>query len=99
MDVICDRAREQRSQIVFTHVRRRDMVFWQSPRTRKQSRPEVALPQARAQPIADLEIVVEAHERYPFTFCVSEGAGGTQSGVPPLHRTAERLRDERSCWS
>lgn len=72
VDVICDRAREQRSQIVFTRARGRDMVFWQSPRTRKQSRPEVQLPKARAQGVADLEILVDAHERYPFTFAAQQ---------------------------
>lgn len=68
IDVICDRGREQRSQIVFTRARGRDMVFWQSPRTRKQSRPEVSIPTARAQGIEELEILVDAHERYPYRF-------------------------------
>ncbi|WP_249011909.1 ERCC4 domain-containing protein [Conexibacter sp. DBS9H8] len=68
IDVICDRDREQRSQIVFTRARGRDVIFWQSPRTRKQSRPQVRLPTARAQALPDLEIIVDAHERYPFRF-------------------------------
>jgi ERCC4 domain len=72
--VICDRGRgrEQRSQIVFTRARGREMVFWQSPRTRKQSRPGVRLPTARAQGIAELEILVDAHERCPFTFATQK---------------------------
>jgi ERCC4-type nuclease len=68
IDVICDRGREQRSQIVFTKARGRDVVFWQSARTRKQSRPDVAVPTARAQGIEELEILVDAHERYPYRF-------------------------------
>jgi hypothetical protein len=72
IDVICDRGREQRSQIVFTRARGRDMVFWQSPRTRKQSRPMVRVPTARAHGIAELEILVDAHERYPFTFAAQQ---------------------------
>jgi ERCC4 domain len=72
IDVICDRAREQRSQIVFTRGRGREMVFWQSPRTRKQSRPEVRLPTARAHGIADLEILIDAHEQYPFKFAAQQ---------------------------
>lgn len=68
IDVVCDRGREQRSQIVFTRARGRDVVFWQSPRTRKQSRPGVALPTARAHGIELLEILVDAHERYPYRF-------------------------------
>ena len=60
--------REQRSQIVFTNARGREMVFWQSPRTRKQARPDVRLPGARAAGIVELEIVGDAHERYAYTF-------------------------------
>ncbi len=48
IDVLAERGREQRSQLVFTNARGREMVFWQSPRTRKQARPDVRLPTARA---------------------------------------------------
>jgi ERCC4 domain len=68
IDVVADRGREQRSQIVFTRGRGREMVFWQSPRTRKQARPDVRLPTARAAGIPELEIVVDAHERYAYRF-------------------------------
>lgn len=47
IDIVADRARENRSQLVFTTGRGREMVFWQSPRTVKQARPNVALPTAR----------------------------------------------------
>lgn len=68
IDVVADRGRENRSQVVFTRARGREMVFWQSPRTRKQARPDVRLPTARAAGIVELEIVVDAHERYPYRF-------------------------------
>ncbi len=68
IDVVADRGREHRSQIVFTNARGRQMVFWQSPRTRKQARPDVRLPTARAAGIAELEIVVDVHERYAYRF-------------------------------
>ena len=80
IDVICDRGREQRSQIVFTRARGRDVVFWQSPRTRKQSRPVVRVPTARAHGIAELEILVDAHERYAFTFAAQQ-ARTTRRGL------------------
>ena len=67
IDVVADRGREQRSQIVFTTGRGREMVFWQSPRTRKQARPDVRIPTARAG-TDELEIVVDSHERYPYQF-------------------------------
>ena len=44
------------------------MVFWQSPKTRKQARPNVRVPTARAAGIAELEILVDVHERYPYGF-------------------------------
>ena len=68
IDVVAARAREHRSQIVFTRGRGREMVFWQSPRTRKQARPDVRVPTARASGIAELEIIVDAHERYSYRF-------------------------------
>lgn len=68
IDVVAARSRENRSQLVHTMARRRQMVFWQSPKTRKQSRPGVRTPTARAAGIADLAVTVDAHERYPYTF-------------------------------
>ncbi|MHB1536002.1 MAG: ERCC4 domain-containing protein, partial [Acidimicrobiales bacterium] len=72
IDVIAKRGREQRSQIVFTHARGREMVFWQSPRTRKQARPDVRTPTARAAKVAELEIVVDSHEQYPYRFATQQ---------------------------
>src|SRR2546423_5258203 len=68
IDLVLDRGRENRSQIVFTKARGRDAVFWQSPRTRKQARPNVATPTARAAGICELELTVVAHERYAYRF-------------------------------
>jgi hypothetical protein len=68
IDVVADRTRESRSQIVFTRARGREVVFWQSPRTRKQARPQVRTPTARAAGLAEIDIVVDAHERYAYRF-------------------------------
>lgn len=68
IDLVLDRSRENRSQIVFTTARGRDAVFWQSPRTRKQARPDVRTPTARAAGIAELQIVVDSHEQYAYRF-------------------------------
>lgn len=69
IDVVAERHREKRSQIVYTRARGREMVFWQSPRTRKQARPQVRTPTARAAGTeAPLEIIVDAHERYAYRF-------------------------------
>lgn len=68
IDLVLDRGRENRSQIVITNARGRQMIFWQTARTSKQARPAVTLPGARASGVADLEIAVDIRERYPFTF-------------------------------
>jgi hypothetical protein len=67
VDLVLDRARENRSQFVFTKARGRDVIFWQSARTSRQARPNVSLPTARAAG-EQLEILVDSHERYPWTF-------------------------------
>ena len=69
IDLVLDRARENRSQLVITSVRGgRQAIFWQSARTTKQARPRVTVPTARAQGMAGLEILVDSNERYPYTF-------------------------------
>ena len=68
IDLVLDRGRENRSQLVFTKARGRDAVFWQSPRTRRQARPNVTTPTARAAGIAELEITIDSHERYAYRF-------------------------------
>ncbi len=67
IDVVLDRAREHRSQFVFTTARGRDVIFWQSARTAKQARPAVSVPAARAAGRV-LEIIVDSHERYAWKF-------------------------------
>ena len=69
VDLVLDRGRENRSQFVFTTIKGgRSAIFWQTQRTTKQARPRVTVPSARASGVADLEIAVDSHERYPFTF-------------------------------
>jgi hypothetical protein len=80
IDLVLARARENRSQIVFTKGRGRDMVFWQSARTRKQARPQVSVPGAAAAGIPDLRIVVDSHERYAYRFAGQQ----VETHVAPL---------------
>jgi hypothetical protein len=68
IDLVLDRGRENRSQIVFTQVRGgREAIFWQSARTAKQARPNVGLPTSRSA-AGPLTIVVDSHERYAWRF-------------------------------
>jgi len=72
IDLVLARGRENRSQIVFTKARGRDMVFWQTPRIRKPARPNVTTPTARAAGIADLQIVVDTREQYAYRFATQQ---------------------------
>ncbi|WP_232548387.1 ERCC4 domain-containing protein [Propioniciclava soli] len=68
IDLVLDRGRENRSQFVLTYVRGREAIFWQTSRTTKQARPHASAPTGRAQGRPDLEILVDAHERYAWKF-------------------------------
>jgi hypothetical protein len=68
IDLVLDRGRENRSQLVMTQARGRQVIFWQSARTAKQARPGVRTPTARASGVPDLEIVVDSRERYGYSF-------------------------------
>jgi hypothetical protein len=78
IDLVLDRGRENRSQFVFAHARGREVIFWQSARTTKQARPAVALPTARATGQV-LEIIVDSHERYPWTFTKQQASTRRQA--------------------
>lgn len=80
VDLVLDRAREHRSQFVFTRARGREMIFWQSARTAKQARPDVSLPTARAAGQV-LEILVDSHERYAWKF-EQQQATTTRQALP-----------------
>lgn len=67
IDLVLDRARENRSQFIFTVARGREAIFWQSPRTTKKARPNVNVPRARASGRV-LEIVVDSNEQYAWRF-------------------------------
>lgn len=67
IDLVLDRARENRSQFVVTQARGREVIFWQSPRTVRQARPNVALPTRRAAG-QELEVIVDSREKYAYTF-------------------------------
>jgi hypothetical protein len=79
IDLVLDRPRENRSQLVFTKARGRDAVFWQSARTRKAARPGVRTPTARASGIADIPILVDSHERYAYRFADKQARTETRA--------------------
>lgn len=86
IDLVLDRGRENRSQFVITRIRGgREAIFWQSPRTTKAARPNVPLPTGRAQGLGGLLVLVDSHERYPYTFARQSGRGHVETqrrGLP-----------------
>lgn len=69
IDLVLDRARENRSQLVFTTLAGgREAIFWQSPRTTRQARPGIRVPTRRAQGLRDMTVLVDSRERYPYRF-------------------------------
>ncbi|WP_327359729.1 ERCC4 domain-containing protein [Streptomyces sp. NBC_01304] len=75
IDIVLDRARENRSELVFTNNAKqggREVVFWNTARTRRQARPGVRVPSARAGGVAALEITVDTRERYAYRFADQE---------------------------
>lgn len=69
IDLVLDRPRENRSQLVFTRIQGgREAIFWQSARTTRHARPGIRVPRRRAAGLADLTILVDSRERYPYRF-------------------------------
>lgn len=69
IDLILDRARENRSQIVFTRIQGgREGIFWQSARTTRQARPGIRVPTRRASGHTEIVVLIDTRERYPYRF-------------------------------
>ncbi|MQB01829.1 MAG: hypothetical protein GEU78_16375, partial [Actinobacteria bacterium] len=66
IDLVLDRPRLARSQFVFTEIRGRPAIFWQTQKAARAANPGARVPRRRA--ISSLSIVVDTRERYPFRF-------------------------------
>jgi hypothetical protein len=67
VDLVLERSSRARSQFVFTQIRGRDAIFWQTQKTAKSANPGARVPRARAlrDPVA---ILIDSRERYPYRF-------------------------------
>jgi ERCC4 domain len=82
IDLVLERARENRAQFVFTHLHDgREAIFWQSPRTTAKARPGIRVPSRRAAGHVQLVILVDTRERYPYRF--SHQQAGTERRALP----------------
>jgi hypothetical protein len=75
IDLVLDRPRENRSQLVFTRIQGgREGIFWQSARTTRQARPGIRVPRRRAAELAHLTILVDTRERYAYRFAQQQAS-------------------------
>jgi hypothetical protein len=93
IDLVLDRPREHRSQLVFTTVQGRGTIFWQSARTAAHARPGIRVPRRRAagHTADSLEILVDTRERYPYRFA------GKQACTTRARSTAVAAVTARAC--
>lgn len=69
IDLLLQRPRENRSQFVFTTLPSgHEGIFWQTRKVVTTARPGARIPGRRASGIAELVIVVDTRERYPYRF-------------------------------
>ncbi|MGH8874272.1 MAG: ERCC4 domain-containing protein, partial [Acidimicrobiia bacterium] len=68
IDLVLERGVNRRSQFVFTTLRGRPAIFWQTARAARQARPGVRVPGRRAASLTDRGIEVDTRERYPYRF-------------------------------
>lgn len=68
IDLVLDRVRNNRAQFVYTRLRGRQAIFWQTAKVVRQARPGVRVPARRAAGLRRLEIEVDTRERYPYRF-------------------------------
>ena len=79
VDLVLDRPRQARSQFVFTQVRGREAIFWQTQKTARAANPGGRIPRRRilAEPVT---ITVDTRERYPYRF-THQGAATVRATV------------------
>ncbi len=72
IDLVLDRPRQFRSQFVFTQVRGRPAIFWQTQQTARTANPGGRVPMRRAIEGA-ITILVDTREQYPYRFAKRGG--------------------------
>jgi hypothetical protein len=80
VDLVLDRPRLRRSQFVFTEVRGREAIFWQTQKTARGANPGGRIPRRRTLRGA-VRIAVDTRERYPYRFA-AQGAETVRVALP-----------------
>ncbi len=82
IDLVLDRARNNRAQFVFTEVKARPAIFWQTARTLRASRPGIRIPSRKAAGLEAWQIEVDSRERYPYRFAKHAAVGTLRVALP-----------------
>jgi len=90
IDLVLDRPRLARSQFVFTQVKGREAIFWQTQKTARAANPGGRIPRRRTLTDA-ATIVVDTRERYPYRFSHQEAE--TMRATVPAGDYAVRAAD------
>ena len=80
IDLVLDRPRLARSQFVFTQVKGREAIFWQTQKTARTANPGGRIPRRRSL-TEPATITVDTRERYPYRFA-QQGAETVRATVP-----------------
>jgi ERCC4 domain len=80
IDLVLDRHRLARSQFVFTQVKGREAIFWQTQKTARSASPGGRIPRRRTLAGA-VTIAIDTRERYPYRFA-QQGADTVRETVP-----------------
>jgi ERCC4-type nuclease len=75
IDLVLERPRLSRCQFVFTQVRGREAIFWQTQKTARTANPGGRIPRRRALP-GPASIAVDSRERYPYRFAEQDAQTG-----------------------
>jgi hypothetical protein len=82
IDLVLDRPKQHRCQFVFTTLTGgREGIFWHTAATIRKARPGVRVPTRRASGHAQLEILIDTRERYPYRFAHQQ-ATTTRQALP-----------------
>jgi hypothetical protein len=77
--LVLKRPRQSRSQFVFTQIKGREAIFWQTQKTARAANPGGRIPRRRSI-TNQVTIVVDTRERYPYRFA-RQGATMTRAAV------------------
>jgi ERCC4 domain len=81
VDLVLDRGRNNRAQFVFTEVRARPAIFFQTAKVVRKARPGVRVPSRKASGLDHLVIEVDRRERYGYRFA-GRAASVEQASLP-----------------